>query len=45
MRQRVRVIDTVWVKRNLGVTCYELEMKLADNLEGVSAVLDELSER
>jgi len=41
----MKIIDAVWEKRNLGVTCYELEMEFADCAEKVSAALNDLEER
>lgn len=41
----MRVIDAFWEERNLGVTCYELELELSDCLESVEATLSGLTER
>lgn len=41
----MNIVDAFWEERNLGVTCYELEMELADKVEAVAAKLDSLTER
>lgn len=41
----MKIIDAVWEKRNLGVSCYELQMRFSDCAEEVAAALDSLDER
>ena len=41
----MKIIDAFWEERNLGVTCYELELVLADRTDEVAAALDNLGER
>ena len=38
----MKIIDAFWEKRNLGVTCYELEMEFLDDVNVVSANLNGL---
>ena len=41
----MKVIDAFWEERNLGVTCYEIQMELSDKLEAVVKELDSFTER
>lgn len=41
----MKIIDAFWEERNLGVTCYELQMELSDRVETVATELDNLKER
>ena len=41
----MKISDAFWEKRNLGVTCYELQLELADKPEAVAKELDDLEER
>ena len=41
----MKIIDAFWEKRNLGVTCYELEMEFLDDVNVVSANLNGLEKR
>lgn len=41
----MRIIDAFWEKRNLGVTCYELEMELSDSMDFVKNKLSVLENR
>lgn len=41
----MKIIDAFWEKRNLGVTCYELQMNLTDGLKEVEEKLESLKER
>ncbi len=41
----MKIIDAVWEERNLGVTCYELQLDRTDQTEDVAAILDSMTER
>lgn len=41
----MKIVDAFWEKRNLGVTCYELQMELADDIQEVAEKIDNLTER
>ena len=41
----MKIIDAVWEKRNLGVTCYELQMEAGDCAEDIEKMLETLEER
>ena len=34
----MKIIDAVWEKRNLGVTCYELQMEAGDCAEDIEKI-------
>ena len=41
----MKIVDAFWEERNLGVTCYELELELSDCLESVEDTLSGLTQR
>lgn len=41
----MKVVDAVWEKRNLGVTCFEIRMEYMDNMEDVSKRYNALDEK
>ena len=41
----MKIVDAFWEERNLGVTCYELELEASDSLAEVAAELDGLTQR
>ena len=41
----MNVIDAFWEERNLGVTCYEIQMERSDTAESAADTLDRLEQR
>lgn len=41
----MKIIDAFWEERNLGVTCYEMNIELVDSTEKAAAALESLTER
>lgn len=41
----MKVVDAVWEKRNLGVTCSEIRMEYTDSMESVKECYDSLDEK
>lgn len=41
----MKIVDAVWEKRNLGVTCYEITFDTRDSLDDIKARWDEITDR